>query len=221
MAERRVSEYTACRVPLVRVAFGDAFVVVHEGAEASVKRIEARWKAKGGNTAYRIRKADTGAYNCRKTTSGASWSKHSWGCAVDVNWQTNPYGRRLVTDMPKWFVQLWIDEGWGWGGNWSGVKDAMHFSKFPNEGGDGRLYVGEAPDEEDWLMALTDAEQKELLAKTRRNNELLEVIFVKGDEAHVKEITKRKGSLYDAVIEARNAATKAAEQTAPALTPDE
>src|SRR5690348_15960205 len=150
LGERRVSEYTACRVPLVRVPFGDASIVDHEGAAASVKRVEARWKAAGGNAAYRIRPGDTGAYNCRKTTSGSSWSKHSWGCAIDINWTTNPYGRTLHTDMPRWFVKLWLDEGWGWGGNWSSVKDAMHMSKFPNEGGDGRLYVGSSS-EEDWF----------------------------------------------------------------------
>lgn len=145
---RNVSEYTACRVPLRRISFGDAFLVVHEGAVASIKRIEARWKAAGGNDAYRVRRDDTGAYNCRKTTSGRSWSKHSWGCAVDINWSTNPYSHALHTDMPRWFVQLWLDEGWGWGGNWSSVKDAMHFSKFTNEGGDGLLYVDEEPEDD-------------------------------------------------------------------------
>lgn len=140
-----VTEYSACRVPLRRIIWCDATLVVHEGAVASLGRIEARWRARGGHGAYRIRREDTGAYNCRRTTSGNSMSKHSWGCAVDINWRTNPYGSRLVTDMPGWFVQLFRDEGWGWGGAWSGAKDAMHHSKFPSEGGDGRLYVGSTP----------------------------------------------------------------------------
>jgi len=43
-----------------------------------------------------------------------------------------------TTDMPRAFVQLFLDEGWGWGCNWNSTKDAMHFSKAPGEGGNGR-----------------------------------------------------------------------------------
>lgn len=143
MSHHTVAAYQPCKVPLRRATFGNATIVVHEGILPAIKRIEQRWEAMGGNRAYLVRQKDTGAYNCRKTTSGRSWSKHSWGAAVDVNWQTNPYGRKLRTDMPKWFIQLWKDEGFGWGGDWRNVKDAMHFSKFPNEGGDGKLEFGE------------------------------------------------------------------------------
>ena len=37
--------------------------------------------------------------------------------------------------MPKAFVQAFTSEGFGWGGAWTSVKDAMHFSLSPNEGG--------------------------------------------------------------------------------------
>ena len=33
------------------------------------------------------------------------------------------------------FVECFTSEGFGWGGNWRSVKDAMHFSLAPNEGG--------------------------------------------------------------------------------------
>lgn len=184
---RNVSEYSACRVPLRRVPFGDAFLVVHEGAVASVKRIEARWLAKGGNSAYRIRREDTGAYNCRRTTSGRSMSKHSWGCAIDFNWSTNGYGASNH-DIPDWFVQLFADEGWGWGGNWRGTKDWMHVSKFVNEGGDGLLYVGE---EEDWLDMATKDELEALIkanvaAPLQRLLDIVEETVTKPDGSKIR-----------------------------------
>lgn len=134
------SQLAPCKVRLRRIELvRGVWVVVNEGIVPALRRVRRRYEAADGYDRYLIRQRDTGAYNCRKTTSGASWSKHSYGCAIDVNWTTNPYGRQLVTDMPPWFRQIWLDEGFGWGGNWSGAKDAMHFSRFPNEGGNGLL----------------------------------------------------------------------------------
>lgn len=83
---------------------------------------------------YRTRRADTGGYNCRTITGGSGHSPHSYGVAVDINWQTNPYGKRLVTDMPQAMVNdiLAITTNNGvpvfrWGGHYSTNKDAMHF----------------------------------------------------------------------------------------------
>lgn len=54
-------------------------------------------------------------------------STHSWGCAFDVNWDTNPMGSKLVTDLPDEFVAAFTEQGWDWGGRWRSIKDAMHF----------------------------------------------------------------------------------------------
>jgi hypothetical protein len=201
---RRVADYAACRVPLRRITFGDATIVVHAGTVASIKRIERRWIARGGNAAYTIRKADSGAYNCRRATGSASWSKHAWGAAVDLNWRSNPFGSRLVTDMPRWFVQLWLDEGWGWGGNWRGKKDAMHFSKFESEGGDGRLYVGDdagtGPTEEDWFDMATKAELEALLQPIKDDiDQLKRAIGVGQDFAQRTNVLKALSQLLDRV----------------------
>lgn len=84
---------------------------------------------------YRV--YDIQSFNCRKTTSGKSWSIHSWAIAVDINPATNPYTTRgrVITDMPREFIECFTSEGFGWGGNWRSVKDAMHYSLAPNEGG--------------------------------------------------------------------------------------
>lgn len=99
---------------------------------------------------YRPRSADTGAYNCRTITGGSGYSLHAYGpatsftfwngvriptaLAVDINWQSNPYGPRLITDMPRGMVdailRIRTNSGvrvWGWGGYYSGNKDAMHY----------------------------------------------------------------------------------------------
>lgn len=83
---------------------------------------------------YRTRRADTGAFNCRRITNGVGYSLHAYGVAADLNWQSNSYGPRLVTDMPASLVAsikgLRTRTGaqvFRWGGDYSGNKDAMHF----------------------------------------------------------------------------------------------
>lgn len=77
---------------------------------------------------YDIRPEWTWGYACRPIAGTSSPSNHSQGTAVDINAPTNPRraDRRLVTDMPAWMVQLWVDNGFRWGGRFS-WPDAMHF----------------------------------------------------------------------------------------------
>jgi hypothetical protein len=124
-------------------AFGHTFKI-HQGLVDSINDINTQWLANGGNSWYKI---DTiYGYNCRKVRGTSSWSAHAFGMAVDINPQRNPFGVVLETDMqnlptpPPDFTQLFINEGWGWGGNWSSKKDAMHFSKYPpSEGGNATI----------------------------------------------------------------------------------
>lgn len=99
---------------------------------------------------YRPRSGVTGAYNCRVITGGTGYSLHAYGpggfftfwsdvrvsmaLAVDINWDKNPYGPRLITDMPQAMVNeikaLRTNNGkqvWRWGGDYGGNKDAMHY----------------------------------------------------------------------------------------------
>jgi len=97
---------------------------------------------------------NTSAFNCRKATGSKKWSKHSYGKAIDINPIENPYiarsGRishnasliyRKRVHKKKTYsdkavllkgdkaVQIFKNNGWKWGGDWSGVKDYQHFSK--------------------------------------------------------------------------------------------
>lgn len=66
-----------------------------------------------------------------RTIGGAhQLSRHALGLAIDINYHLNPNRSdgRLVTNMPAWYVQVWRDAGFCWGGDWEETKDPMHFS---------------------------------------------------------------------------------------------
>ena len=91
----------------------------------------------------------TAAFNCRPVTGTTDvFSQHSYGWAVDVNPLENPYVRsdgtvlrradEPFTDRSRerpgmihpgdLIVRLFGHIGFGWGGDWSTIKDYMHFS---------------------------------------------------------------------------------------------
>ena len=130
-AELRILWAPACTAPFARLnLYGEGVVTVDVLIVDAVKALNAvliDWD-------YRTRRADTGAYNCRQITGGTNYSLHSYGTAIDINWQTNPYGHHLITDMPIGMIEA--IEGirtaggvqvWRWGGRYRGNKDAMHF----------------------------------------------------------------------------------------------
>lgn len=130
---------TACNNnDMVKVsAFGTTFKI-YKGLLPSVQRIDAKWRQM--DPSYKIPmtvkdKSDMGGFVCRNIAGKKTLSYHAYGLAIDINPSTNPYSSTLKTDMPSAFIKLWTDEGWGWGGKWEGNKDAMHFSKGRNEGG--------------------------------------------------------------------------------------
>ena len=96
---------------------------------------------------------DTAAFDCRDAAASPCpgtapthhWSEHAYGEAVDINPIENPYtgcGRtREHASIPYLnrsrhrpgmvtpaVVAAFTSVGWGWGGQWSGTKDYMHFS---------------------------------------------------------------------------------------------
>lgn len=66
-------------------------------------------------------------FNNRNIRGGSTKSIHSYGAAIDINPPTNPMGTRLITDMPRKFVECFKEVGFEWGGDYPGRKDAMHF----------------------------------------------------------------------------------------------
>lgn len=169
-----VSDYQPCRVPLRRIQWCNISLVTHEGCVPSLMRIDRKWRAADGPRRYPVRQGDTASYVCRHIAGSSNWSKHSWGCAVDTNWNTNGYNASHH-DYPQWFVDIWISEGWGWGGNWHSSKDWMHTSRFPNEGGNGLLYDGDGEEDDlpytkDQLKAIFKEVIEEELAKKEKGS---------------------------------------------------
>lgn len=93
---------------------------------------------------------NTSAFNCRARTGSADqYSEHSYGWAIDLNPLLNPYvtssgttshpRSRAFLDRTSTFpgviragdpvVEAFAAIGWGWGGDWTGVRDYQHFSR--------------------------------------------------------------------------------------------
>lgn len=88
----------------------------------------ADWVARGGRLNPSGRGYTVGSYNVRKIDNSTSWSNHSFGAAIDINENTNPYQSPLKTDMYVPAARA-MAKKWGlrWGGDYSGKKDPMHF----------------------------------------------------------------------------------------------
>lgn len=86
---------------------------------------------------FPVREEDTDTYKWRRMTSGKSRSHHSYGCVVDLNWNSNPMigatdGKYQPGVDPysvtQEVVAIWKKHGFYWGGDWTSPKDYMHFT---------------------------------------------------------------------------------------------
>ena len=101
----------------------------------------------GGSDFRSIEADNTSAFNCRVVEGTSRWSEHAYGRAIDINPIENPYvsgGRTSHRASVPYLdrsrrrpgmafeggvlVEAFRSIGWGWGGDWSGVKDYQHFS---------------------------------------------------------------------------------------------
>ena len=90
---------------------------------------------------------DTTSFVCRPAVGSNGWSQHAYGLAIDINPFHNPYlkGDLVLPELASTYTdrtsakpgmiepgdvvtQAFADIGFGWGGNWSSLKDWMHFS---------------------------------------------------------------------------------------------
>jgi hypothetical protein len=108
---------------------GGRGVYVHRLAQPAFQQVAAALDAAAANgLRYPIR--DAVAFAPRTIGGNHRISRHALGLAIDINPAQNPYrgDGTLITDMPPWFVQIWRDAGFCWGGDWEDSKDPMHFS---------------------------------------------------------------------------------------------
>lgn len=72
----------------------------------------------------------SGSFAVRPIRGGHTPSMHSYALAVDINAPANPLGADEGHTMFKHdsvVTEAFKVEGWVWGGDWNGRRDAMHF----------------------------------------------------------------------------------------------
>ncbi|GIF22117.1 LysM repeat protein [Actinoplanes tereljensis] len=114
-------------------------VNVHKRIAALVDMLLDETERRG----YRLDPKRCGGYVNRPIKNTQKASNHSWGLAIDLNWDKNPerFDGVLRTNLSPWVVPLWNRFGFAWGGNYSGKhKDPMHFE-----------FMGSPDDAEDML----------------------------------------------------------------------
>lgn len=67
-----------------------------------------------------------GCYNNRSIRGSSNISNHAFGAAIDIDPAHNPLGAK-VGAMPPLVINAFKNQGFLWGGNYSGRKDWMHF----------------------------------------------------------------------------------------------
>jgi hypothetical protein len=72
----------------------------------------------------------SGCWAVRPIRGGRTPSMHSFGLAIDINAPENGLAEpvsRTVFKPDSLVVKAFKQEGWVWGGDWRGRRDAMHF----------------------------------------------------------------------------------------------
>lgn len=98
-------------------------VTVHKRIARLVQLLADETERRG----YLAKLGQTGAYNCRCIAGTKTPSNHSWGLAIDWNWQSNPYSSNRSHTNPQWMYDLWSRYGFANGSMYDGPWDWMHF----------------------------------------------------------------------------------------------
>jgi D-alanyl-D-alanine carboxypeptidase-like protein len=105
----------------------------------------------GGSDDASMAADNTSAFNCRPITGTTDrWSNHSYGRAIDINTIENPYVKGTTVLPPAGAGYLdradvrpgmivagdvvtaaFAAEGFGWGGDYTSLKDYQHFERVP------------------------------------------------------------------------------------------
>jgi D-alanyl-D-alanine carboxypeptidase len=105
----------------------------------------------GGSDDASMAADNTSAFNCRPITGTTDrWSNHSYGRAIDINTIENPYVKGGTVLPPAGAAYLdrgdvrpgmivagdvvttaFAAEGFGWGGDYTSLKDYQHFERAP------------------------------------------------------------------------------------------
>ncbi|MFC1687173.1 M15 family metallopeptidase [Patescibacteria group bacterium] len=128
---------------LVGVSFAGQNVRVHKLAADAFRNVSRDIGNLDLDPPYLIYRAET--FNWREQRGSGKMSLHSFGIAIDINPENNPFcpawadqlkkpedvakckAVGLISDIPPAVIDIFIKYGFEWGGHWNSVKDPMHF----------------------------------------------------------------------------------------------
>lgn len=114
---------------LVQYDFMGNVVPIHELLVPYLDNIQKEIKDKKINYDF----SDVQTFNIRSKRGGGGQSLHSWGIALDINPDRNPY-RSFTSDLPGEVIEIFKKNGFFWGGDWGGRdNDPMHFEWYGAE----------------------------------------------------------------------------------------
>lgn len=137
------------------ITFQGKTIEVNKIIAPLVKKIDQEITA--ANTGYAFNQISTGSWRCVRSpkvniidqttcltsTGKIARSKHSYGIAIDINPSENPFCVPSCSyTLPQKVVTIFKANDFGWGGDWSGAKDYMHFDWKGHQGdfnGDGTI----------------------------------------------------------------------------------
>ena len=155
---------------LTVVTFMGHKVLWHKWAVTPLMAVQSDIVAAG----VRYKFTDVQTYNNRNIAGSSVKSNHAWALAVDINPAKNPFGTKLITDIPLAVRDIFKRHGFKWGGDYKSKKDAMHFE-----------YLGETVKDSRPTLSLTHpyttgSDVRALQAALNRNGEWLTVDGVFG-----------------------------------------
>lgn len=102
-----------------------------KGAKALQAAFEACWEAGGKdltNSMFNHIRNFSGTYNYRPIRGSSRLSCHAFGAAIDFDAEHLPLGKNIpASEMPEIVVKCFKEQGFFWGGDYTGRKDPMHF----------------------------------------------------------------------------------------------
>lgn len=112
---------------LVTINFQGKSVRVHKLVKGAFEKVNREITA--ANTGYNFK--SVGTYNWRTKNipgqNSTELSTHSFGITMDINPATNPYTTANTHDIPPAVANIFKQNGFAWGGDWSPQHDWMHF----------------------------------------------------------------------------------------------
>jgi hypothetical protein len=109
-------------------------IKVNRIAASSLSRVLVAIWNNCGHSQLNVDKCGCGVYSgcwaVRPIRGGRTPSMHSFGLAIDINAPANGLAQPVTRTLFKpdsLVVKAFKDEGWVWGGDWRGRRDAMHF----------------------------------------------------------------------------------------------